>query len=410
MSYAVQPRGSIAHIVIGVQISSFRPLETSLSTWKDMSLSNHPQSRESCPTTPDHATPVKPMLLDSCHGDGVLAKSTFSLSLAHPCSTPKRQLPMMSPMKSPLTGCSGASLATSVRGVATPLRTSRRCASTMQQEEVHAPTPRTLILCDCGHCSACAVACGTSYGAQQTAVIASSPLQCRPLRLDDLASPSPTSPGLSPSQCDIPKVMQVWEPVQEIPVGRGLPSHSRTPNEAERDPRKQQHRQGSLPLVLIPMSKSCLGSQMPASASEVSDPRVGRHAPGVATLVSTVFDPRQGTSSLPSGGHQDRDPRRQRRRLAKELRPVTETCMTTPCKRPLSPTLNEMSAPHVFPRSPANSASCRARRYRSPTPGPERVRASSRGSRYRSPTPRPSGCKRSDSRHSAVASVRGMSL
>lgn len=378
-----------------------------------MSLGMHPQCLETCPRTPDRVAPVtQSMSLEHLEDEGIAAVSNLSSRLSFRCDTPSRQMPMMSPpsarmpMKSPTSGKppSGASHATSVRGVATPLRASRRYASTAAQEELDAPTPRALKLCDCGHCSTCAVASTTIHGIQEISVIASSAgtvsdrifAECKMLKLSDLACPRPSSPGQSPLDFAILAGMPDLELVKEVPIRGALRGSAHALREAFfPDPRRQQQQQVLSPLLIIPVSTS----NTEASVGKASDPRIRpfpsaskEDARSEAVLVPGTSLPRQGGVLLPSS----RDPRRKCRRLAKELGCYKTLLHTaTPCKRRLSP--SSVLAPPLCPSSLSNSASCRARRYRSPTPGPEEVRPSSKGARYRSPTPEPSRCKRSDS-------------
>jgi len=314
------------------------------------------------------------------------------------------------PMKSPTSGKppSCASLATSVRGVATPLRASRRYASTAAQEELGAPTPRALKLCDCGHCSTCAMSSAAIHGIHEIEVTASSTgtvsngifAECKPLKLSDLACPSPSSPGQSPSDFAIPDGMPDLELVEEMPIHGVMQTSAHVLREAFLDPRRQQ--QVLLPLFVIPVSTSSTDAHEFASMGKASDPRI-RLLPAAseegarckAVPVPNAFEPKQGSFLLPSSSDPRRhckelgsssDPRRlgfpRTKRLAKELGSCKKPLRTaTPCKRQLSPT--SMLAPQKFPRSPSDPASCPARRYRSPTPGPEEFRPSSKGFRYR---------------------------
>lgn len=304
---------------------------------------------------------------------------------ARSCYTPIRQLPLNTPAScnAPMTGCSGASLATPLRGVATPMRASRRCAVTApteEEDEPNEPMPRTLNLCDCGHCAACA-----TEGSTQSKF-----LRGHPMRLSDLAGPSPASPGQSPSQEDIPDALTLGAsslrscagPTQEIPLC-GSPS-------TVRDPRKRQ-RCVSLPLVVIPTRSACRAEQ-PDAPQKVSDPRLFQK------LVPTERGALPRTTMLHhspvSRGNCEPEPLQS----------------AAPCKRRRSPAMM-LASPQRF-RSATQSASCSIRRYRSPTPVPQHSQLSSRGScdRYRSPTPVPSSREYSDQDGGKHSLIVGMSL
>lgn len=335
--------------------------------------------------TPDRVAP------EQTHFRKVAAALAASPLLTHRCSTPTQHVPMQSPapMKSP--SCFGTpARGTPARGVATPVRSSRRCSFSVAGllEEHHGPTPRALNLCDCGDCSACKSVSGNMCVAVNwaAATIAKSPARGRQLaRLGDLASPAPISPGLAPSECDIADAMEIDAPVLKIEL-LGLAARrcqtlqidtcrcTQMSDESERDPRKRKDNL-SLPVI---------------------DPRL-RQQPAIPAAVAVVLS--QGYDAHLLSDHND--PRRRRRRLpvVKDLAlPAALLHMPTPCKRRLSPTLTPV-APKC-PRAPV-SGSCRTRRYRSPTPGPEHSRPSSGASdcRDRSLTPAPSARgKRSDSR------------
>jgi len=342
--------------------------------------------RDNCPMTPDRGAP------EQTHFRKVAAALAASPLLALRCSTPTQHIPMMSPapMKSP--SCFGTpARGTPSRGVATPVRSSRRCSFSVigSMEETHAPTPRALNLCDCGDCPACNSVSGNTCGAvyRPAATIAKSPAGGMQLaRLGDLASAAPMSPGLTPPDCDIADAMEIDAPVLEIEL-RGLAARrcrvleidisccTQMSDESERDPRKRKET-FSLPIL---------------------DPRL-RQQPAVPAATAIVLS--QGYDAHLLSDHSD--PRRRRRRLpvVKDLAlPAALLHIPTPCKRALSPALTPV-APKC-PRAPV-SGSCRTRRYRSPTPGPEHSRPSSRasGCRDRSLTPSPlERGKRSDSRY-----------
>lgn len=315
-----------------------------------MSLKMQQEHKNFCPMTPDRVR-TSDCGLELFHGGGEFAAApTGSPVCARSCYTPIRQLPLNTPAScnAPMTGCSGASLATPARGVATPMRASRRCsvtAPTEEEEEPKALIPRALNLCDCGHCAACATEASTQ----------SSLARVKPMRLSDLAGPSPASPGQSPSEGDIPVALTLGASsflphaglTQEILLC-GSPS-------SVRDPRKRP-RHVSLPILvipIIPIGIACTDEEPGASTQKVSDPRL--------------------------------------KYFANDLGPDAELLRTAAgYKRRRSSAL--MLAPPQSPRSAAHVASCRTRRYRSPTPGPEHSQPCSRGSRYRyrSPTPVPS--------------------
>lgn len=301
-----------------------------------MSLKMQQERKNFCPMTPDRVR-TSDCGLDRFHGGGEFAAApTGSPVCARSCYTPIRQLPLNTPAScnAPMTGCSGASLATPARGVATPMRASRRCsvtAPTEEEEEPKALIPRALNLCDCGHCAACATEASTQRSLARV----------KPMRLSDLAGPSPASPGQSPSEGDIPVALTLGAPEEILLCG--------SPGSV-RDPRKRP-RHLSLPLLVIPIGTAC--TEPVASTQKVSDPRL--------------------------------------KCLENDLGADAELLRTAAgCKRRRSSAL--MLAPPQSPRSAAHAASCRTRRYRSPTPGPEHSQPCSRGSRYRyrSPTPVPS--------------------
>jgi len=369
--------------------------------------------RDNCPMTPDRVAP------EPTHFRKVAAALAASPLLTHRCSTPNQHVPMMSPapMKSP--SCFGTpARGTPARGVATPVRSSRRCSFSVMGplEEHHAPTPRALNLCDCGDCPACKSVSGNRCGAVYwaAATVANSPARGRQLaRLGDLASPAPMSPGLAPSECDIADAMEIDVPVLVIEL-LGLAARrcqmleidisccTQRSDESERDPRKRKDSR----CEMLEMDTSCCMQMSDESERDprkrkanlslpVIDPRL-RQQPAVPAAVAIVLS--QGYDAHLVSDHND--PRRRRRRLLVEKDPLPAALLhiPTPCKRRLSPTLTPV-APKCL-RAPV-SGSCRTRRYRSPTPGPEHSRPSSRASdcRDRSLTPAPSARgKRSDSR------------
>jgi len=297
-----------------------------------------------CPTTPDRVRTSDCALELFREGGELAAAPRGSPVCARSCYTPIRQLPLHTPAScnAPMTGCSGASLATPLRGVATPMRASRRCSVTAraeEEEEPNAPLPRTLNLCGCGHCAECAT----------HAPAHSSLATLKPLRLSELADPSPASPGQSPSEGDIPDALTLGASSLRSRAGLTQEILLCGSSSSVRDPRKRQ-RYVSSPIVVIPTGTACVAEQSGVSSQKVGDPRL----------------------------------------LQKQLQ--TASCR----KRRLSPAL--MLAPPHPPRSATRAASCRTRRYRSPTPGPEHSKPCSRGSRerYRSPTPVPSCGKFSD--------------
>jgi len=386
-----------------------------------MSLATHSVCMELCPRTPDRVAPAMPSVLEHTE---IPTAPMGSPCVARSCGTPSRQLPMKSPASgnAPLTGRS--TRRASAGGVATPLRASRRHSFAGLPEELNAPTPRALILCDCGHCPMCLAVSETIYGVHRTVAIATSPRKCEQVRLGDLASPGPSSPGQSPLECAIPEALPSVELVQEIPVCRDMFTSACLPCDGVRDPRKQRQ-QVLLPFLVIPTSTSC------ANMGKVDDPRIGQQPVVSGSELLPESMPLLNLNSITSGHCQGSaslhpvDPRRRRRRLAKDLGPE-RLSMATPCKRRLSPAqepeleLEQAIMPGLAvqrqppaapkcPRSPTHPASCRARRYRSPTPGPACSRPQSKGSRYRSPTPGPSRCKQSDASGYANSSMRGIS-
>lgn len=316
-----------------------------------MSLTVHAE----CPMTPDRATPAK--------------ASTFSehfpvapMGSPGSCNTPSRH---GGPMKSPATACSER--ATSARGVATPLRAGRaRRASLVQEEELE---PRILNLCDFD-----AVACGA-------APIAGSTFKSNPVFLSDFAVPglsdlSSLLHGGSPSEFAMPHAASHDSgTVQELHIEFSSSTHGL--NETVRDPRKRP--QVSLPELVVPLG----------TCSSLRDPRLGQRSwsasPDAPMFLARTVLPSQGSAALASCS----DPRRRPRR--RNLGGCTKALpAATPSKRRRSPEV-VLIVPNC-PRSPRHPAFVNARRYRSPTPGPdeERVLPSSRGPRYRSPTPGPS--------------------
>jgi len=291
-------------------------------------------------------------------------------------------MPMQSPTssKAALTGCSGRA---SVRGVATPLRSSCKRASASKSkscQDLNAPTPRVLHWCDCGTCPSCLSECAI-FGNER----ASSVMRDKVMELTDIASPGPSSPGPSAGDCLMPEQLCSGEVVPEIPMRTCITGLSQSSSDLANDPRIRPS--VFLPLLVIPVNE--------AAAAPRSDPRLGSRALPAVQLCSTVQDDSVSHQSVPSQGSQaSSDPRRRRRMVLKE--PIQAA---TPRKRPLSPSL--MPPAPQCPRSPTHPASCRARRYRrSPTPCPDNIPMSSgRGCcRDRSPTPAPSGSKRTASR------------
>jgi len=314
-----------------------------------MSLTVHAE----CPMTPDRATPVKASTI-------VEHFPVAPMGSPGSCNTPGRQ---GGPMMSPATACSER--ATSARGVATPLRAGRTRRVSLAQEEEVQPL---LLRFD-------AVACGA-------APIAGSTFKSNPVFLSDFAVPglsdlSGLLHGGSPTEFAMPHAASHDNgTVQELHIGLSSSTHGF--NEIVRDPRKRP--QVSLPEVVVPLG----------ACSSLRDPRLGQRAvpsalPDVPMFCASTVLPSQGSAAPASCSDPRRLPRRRNLGDRTQALPAAK-----PCKRGLSPEV-ALTVPNC-PRSPIQPASVRARRYRSPTPGPdeERVPPSSRGSRYRSPTPGPS--------------------
>jgi len=358
-----------------------------------MSLGMQQENKIFCPTTPDRVRTSDCALELFREGGELAAAPRGSPVCARSCYTPIRQLPLHTPAScnAPMTGCSGASLATPLRGVATPMRASRRCSVTAraeEEEEPNAPLPRTLNLCGCGHCAEC-----TTHASAQSSLAS-----VKPLRLSELADPSPASPGQSPSEGDIPDALTLGASSLRSRAGLTQEILLCGSSSSVRDPRKRQ-RYVSSPIVVILTGTACVAEQSGVPTQKVSDPRLlqkplpaATDAPVGVMLVPHTTMPRHGYTST----GQSELPRR-RKGVANDLGQDSEPLQTAACrKRRRSPAL--MLAPPHPRKSATHAASCRTRRYRSPTPGPEHSKPCSRGSRerYRSPTPVPSCGKFSD--------------
>jgi len=373
-----------------------------------MSLGMQQENKIFCPTTPDRVRTSDCALELFREGGELAAAPRGSPVCARSCYTPIRQLPLHTPAscKAPMTGCSGASLATPLRGVATPMRASRRCSVTAraeEEEEPNAPLPRTLNLCGCGHCAECA----THASAQ------SSLARVKPLRLSELADPSPASPGQSPSEGDIPDALTLGASSLRSRAGVTQELLLCGSSSSVRDPRKRQ-RYASSRVVVIPTGFACVAEHSGVPSQKVGDPRLlqkpvlaAPDAPvGVMLVPNTTMLRHDDTS------RGNCEPHGRRKGVANDLGQDAEPLQTAASrKRCRSPAL--MLAPAHLPRS----ATLRTRRYRSPTPGPEHSQACSRGSqhaascrtrRYRSPTPVPSCGKFSDpdgEQHSLIVDI-----
>jgi len=301
---------------------------------------------DASPRTPDRVRPAMPLGVpeDFCVREVAVGPPASPLHV-HSCGTPSRQLPMKSPAL--LTGCSGA---TPARGIATPVRMSRRRDCVASQKEPSAPTPRALSLCDCGHCPAC-IAAGvnminhieqhvptdfTSADIDQFPAVGatdgsdldlfgpvSSPLQrsgpytdpkfdkenmqarasnvnCsiltrlnKVISLSDLASPGPSCPcQSSPKFDDTECGFEDMELVQEIPICDSLLSFDQVLSECVHEPRKRQP-QVWLPVPEIPTSTSCTEAASSDSMSKASDPRIPCQPLVSADASCRAHDPRK---------------------------------------------------------------------------------------------------------------------
>lgn len=336
----------------------------------------HSGTQRAVPRTPDRKSAVwQDLSVEECRG---AAETTSLLNKIISCSTPTQQLPMRSPMtgNAPGTGCSGASRVTSARGVATPLRASRRRSTAVLQDEAHALTPRALCLCECGHCSACVCSSQAGFVAHPATAAASSLTRCEATRLSDLASPAASTPGLSPAGHHSPRLFSETDvaAVMEIPLGE------RDHSSAQDLLKLADPRQMFLPVRVIPL-RVTEAEEIPHIAS---DPRLRQPPTSLAFHVSDCATGSLVQSSVSRLSSSPADPRRRRRRLAKSKQNVA-----VPSKSAFSSMVTAPAPKRL--RSPMHSASCRKRRYRrSPTPGLESI-PSSKGARYRSPTPGPHG-------------------
>lgn len=256
---------------------------------------------EASPRTPDRIRPAVPLdAPEDVHVREVVVGPTASPLHVHSCGTPSRQLPMKSPALT--TGCSRT---TPARGIATPVRSTRRRDCAVSQKEHSAPTPRALSLWD-----------------------------EKVISLSDLASPGPSSPcQCSPEFNDTACGFEDMELVQEIPISDSLLSFDQVLSMCGHQLRNRQP-EIWMPVPEIPTSTSYRGAASSDSMSKASDPRMPRQPMSSADAPCRAMQIVSESLTCQGCFHQHaviaHDPRKRRRRYRSPT-PVTDKATVGAC-------------------------------------------------------------------------------